>query len=74
MERYEAQEELENAMQARSERMREDSFHCPECNSLGVHTPLGTLGDLDWFRCRFCGFDFFDDITLGADEKGPYAD
>lgn len=32
------------------------SEDCPACNGPG--TQLGTLGRLDWFRCRNCGTDF----------------
>ena len=29
---------------------------CPECNGPGVF--MGSLGRLDWFRCRNCGMEF----------------
>lgn len=29
---------------------------CPMCPGYGV--PLGTLGAVEWFRCRDCGIDF----------------
>jgi len=29
---------------------------CPRCGGPGV--PMGTLGKLEWFRCRNCGWDF----------------
>lgn len=29
---------------------------CPVCPGRGV--PLGTLGAVEWFRCRDCGIDF----------------
>lgn len=29
---------------------------CPMCSGYGV--PLGTLGAINWFRCRHCGWDF----------------
>ena len=30
---------------------------CPVCG--GEPTPLGTLGNLLWFRCSQCGIDFY---------------
>jgi|GEM_PF-515431 len=34
----------------------EEAPICPMCGGIGM--PLGTLGDLDWWRCRQCGMDF----------------
>lgn len=34
----------------------EDITYCPECGGDGV--PLGTMGRLQWFRCRSCGIDY----------------
>ncbi len=33
---------------------------CPGCNHEydGDAPFMGTLGRLDWFRCRYCGMDF----------------
>ncbi len=33
---------------------------CPVCESQGMS--LGTLGNLEWYRCRGCGIDFKIDI------------
>jgi transposase-like protein len=30
---------------------------CPQCGS-GTHFLLGHLGDVDWFRCRQCGWQW----------------
>jgi hypothetical protein len=35
---------------------------CPACD--GELTPLGSLGTLDWYRCRACGLD------VGSCERG----
>ncbi len=29
---------------------------CPACGSIGVE--LGVLGQLTWYRCEDCGFEF----------------
>jgi DNA-directed RNA polymerase subunit RPC12/RpoP len=31
-------------------------IECPVCGGEGGY--MGTLGFLDWFRCRYCGMDF----------------
>lgn len=36
--------------------MDEHAIKCPHCN--GEPTLLGRLGQLLWFRCRYCGTDF----------------
>ena len=42
-----------------------DSPCCPACYGPGVS--LGTLGTLNWFRCRDCGLDF----NTKAEAEGP---
>lgn len=38
---------------------------CPACGD-DTAVPIGTLGNLTWFRCRACGMDFSQD-----DETNP---
>lgn len=33
-----------------------EEYTCPVCDGPGV--PIGDLGRLSWFRCRYCGMDF----------------
>ena len=35
-----------------------DPPDCPACGAESAGSVLGTLGRLDWFRCRDCGIDF----------------
>lgn len=34
-------------------------MNCTICNGPGVH--MGTLGNLDWYRCRDCGNQWSED-------------
>ena len=36
--------------------MDEQLATCPICDQ--ENTPMGTLGLLDWYRCRYCGIDY----------------
>ena len=36
--------------------------HCPKCKG-DQGTLLGRLGNLLWFRCRFCGWEFYIEFT-----------
>lgn len=40
---------------------------CPACG--GEPTPLGTLGNLDWHRCRACGIDYHTEVRLTPEEE-----
>lgn len=41
---------------------------CPACHNDGVE--LGTLGRLQWYRCRACGFEFHGQVTP-AEKPAP---
>lgn len=45
------------------------SVYCPLCNGEGEYT--GTLGNLDWFRCRQCGMDFYRSVNNREEVENP---
>jgi len=48
------------------ETMKENPVHSV-CGGIGI--PMGTLGNLEWFRCQDCGLDFSRKIKRKKSKK-----
>jgi tRNA(Ile2) C34 agmatinyltransferase TiaS len=45
---------------------------CPMCNGLGHR--MGALGNLMWYRCQNCGWDFHVEIDSDEQNSSDYWD
>ena len=44
------------------EGIRDSQMRCPICEGTGEY--IGTLGNLDWYRCRNCGMEWSVQATV----------
>jgi hypothetical protein len=45
-----------------------DNPECPQCDGPGVF--IGGLGNLDWFGCRNCGWEFYLETVRESTDEG----